>query len=85
MTLTEYINQENPVWGNVVYLEPNEYIEHFYPNENLSLINIPIIYEKYGLDGMYIMYKDCDILYTQDDNGKPKKRSVFRILLKLKK
>ena len=79
MTLTEYLNQIEPVFGNVVYLEPNEYVEHYCSNEDLRLIEIPIIHEKYGLDGTYVMYKDSDILYTQDKNGKPKSRSVFRI------
>lgn len=79
MTLTEYLNQTEPVSGNIVYLEPNEYKEFYYPNEDLKLIHIPLIYEKYGLDGMYVMYNDCDILYTQNENGKPKSASVFRI------
>lgn len=79
MTLTEYLNQENPIFGNVVYLEPNEYIEHYCPYKDLRLIEIPIIHKKYGLDGVYVMYKDCDILYTQDKIGKPKNKSVFRI------
>jgi len=79
MTLTEYINQENPVWGNVVYLEPNEYEEHYCPNTDLRSIYIPSIYKKYGLHGNYVGYKDGQILYTQGENGKPKSRSVFRI------
>lgn len=79
MTLTEYLNQENPVFGNIVYLEPNEYNEHYCSNKDLRSIEIPIIYEKYGIDGTYVMYKNSDILYTQDKNGKPKYKSIFRI------
>ena len=79
MTLTEYINQENTVFGNIVYLEHNEYIEHYSSNKELRLVEIPIIYEKFGINGTYVMYNDSDTLYTHDKNGKPKYISVFRI------
>lgn len=74
MTLTEYLNQQDPVRMPHVALQPGEYIlGHFFgaPGRRIAEVFLP----KIGYS--YCVYEGNKRLYTVDDNGNPKSPSCF--------
>ena len=81
MTLTEYINQKNPVRSPRVTLEPSEYeITHTIKvgQDILRFIYIPAIWLRYKASG-YVQKNNQEQLYTMDQDGNPKYLAVFKI------
>lgn len=74
MTFQEYLNQNNPIRLGVgsVLLTKDEY-EVSYKSADHLYIYIPL------LDILYVTKTDWGILWTEDSDGNPKSRSVFRI------
>jgi len=82
MTLTEYINQVDPIRNPNVVLEKNEFItsESIWNGvEKLTFIEIPALYTKYRISGNYIQIDDRPELYTMSDDGNVKRLSCFRL------
>ncbi len=82
MTLTEYMNQDDPIRNPVVILTKDEFVEHhsiWNGSEHLSFIEIPSRHKKYGIDGNYIQIDVSRELYTHCENGNPKRLSCFRL------
>jgi len=81
MTLTEYINQKNPVRFPKVILELDEYqVTHTIKvgQDILRFISIPAIWLRYKASG-YVQKNNQEQLYTMDQDGNPKYLSVFKI------
>ena len=85
MNLQEYLNQSNPTKGNRVYLEPGEYIKHNIThsgNETRNIVEIPILHEKFGINGTYVQKNGQPDLYTHDQDGNALKLSCFSLSCK---
>lgn len=82
MTLTEYMNQEEPVWRPKVILSEGEFINHGSTksgNDKFTFIEIPALHEKYGISGNYIQVEDYPELYTMSDQGNIRRLSCFNL------
>lgn len=91
MTLNEYLNQDpdNPVEKPTVFVEPTEYnVVNTYPSGsktsgaivNWYVVTIPELDKKYpDLMPRYMVEENTTQLWTIDDDGNPKSRSVFFI------
>jgi hypothetical protein len=76
MTLTEYLNQDNPVKMPNVLIESGEYkMGHFYGAIGAKVADIRIN----GIGFYYCVKQDSNIVYTTDTNGNPKAPSCFII------
>jgi DUF438 domain-containing protein len=80
MTLTEYLNQADPVRMPNVFLTENEYIKHNtiqIGRDKLTSITIPAIWEHFKVNGAYVQKNDSTALYSQDEHGNTKSLSCF--------
>jgi len=74
MTLTEYLNQADPVRMPHVELEPNEYRIVASVNSacrTIQAVEVPAL----GMD--YVKYEDENVLRVPDEDGNPRARSCF--------
>lgn len=82
MTLTEYINQNEPQRMPNVILQEGEFTcgQPFKAgNDILQMVTIPILWEKYKIGRPYIKVNDSKQLYTTDENGNKRRISCFRL------
>ncbi len=82
MKLSEYINQENPIRMPQVFLEKGEYRIHDsikVAGHVLTTIEIPVLWERFKTDPVYIHKDDEPRLYTRDEHSNPISRSCFYI------
>lgn len=82
MTLTEYVSQKHPAPSPIVFLDESEIV--MYPPEKhglttYTMIEIPLIAERYSIDGIYVVIDDQSILRTINKYGNPVSSSVFRL------
>ena len=82
MTLTEYLNQKDPARMPRVYLKQGEYIEREKIKvriDTLTFYEIPVLWEKYGVDMTYVSVNSGKNLYTTDEHGNKRSLSCFCI------
>lgn len=77
MTLTEYLNQKDPVRMPDVLLQEGEYIK----GVTIQIPGAYILTQVFinGIDHEYVERSDRAHLYTTDGDGNPKSPSCFRI------
>jgi hypothetical protein len=76
MTLTEYMNQESPVYRPKVLLDPGEYtVGSFIGSEFHMRASVWVK----GLGHEYIVKECGTILYSSDGEGNPVSISVFHL------
>lgn len=80
MTLTEYLNQADPVHMPFVMLEQTEIkVWQVIPRIKKALVEVPKLYEAYGVNAQYIIEEGDPALWVMDNDGNPRARSCFRL------
>lgn len=82
MTLTEYLNQVDPIRMPNVVLVKSEYrvIDSIKQGQNkITFIEIPALYKRFGIDGTYQQINDFPELYTITGDGNKRAVSCFRM------
>jgi hypothetical protein len=82
LTINEYLNQVNPSYGKLVKLNNIDVQKGQYIDYGIDKIRYVII--KKLPEYTYVQLKGDDFLYTQDQDGNPKRKSVFLLSSKLK-
>lgn len=78
MTLTEYLNQENPVRMPKVLLDPSEYfVGNFFGAYGARVADVSIK----GIEFSYVLKEGNPNVYTTDSQGNPDRPSCFWINL----
>jgi len=84
MTLTDYCNQENPIRFPRVEVMPSEYrilATIKAGQDTLTLIEIPVLWEKFGW-GDFVIKNDCGTVYATDEDGNPRRATCLTIAAK---
>jgi len=80
MTLTEYLDQKVPARMPRVFLLASECRKletHFSGRDAITSWEIPALWEKWGISGIYVSVNDGKLLYTTDHDGNRRSLSCF--------